>query len=104
VVLRMGLQLAGLTPLGATPSAQQLSHARFFLDAYLKSMKNSVFLLQHREPATTTLVVGQQAYDLAADTIDIDFPIMLTAPGATVACQQVDPMAYSDYAEIVDKA
>lgn len=102
IVLRMSLQLVGLVSLGSTPSAQQISHARFFLDAFLKDMKNDVFMLSQREPTSTTLVVGQQEYALPADSIEVDFPIMLTAPGETTEWQ-VEQMAYSDFEEIVDK-
>lgn len=101
-VLRMGLQLAGLVPLGKSASAPQLAHARFFLDVLLKSMKNGVYMLAQREPTTLALVAGTSTYTLPVDTIEIDFPIMLTAPGATVQTQ-VDQIAYDRYQETVDK-
>lgn len=101
-ILRLGLQLAGLVPLGRTPSAQQLLHARFFLDLLLKDMKNGAWMLGHREPTTTTLAANTVAYVLPADTIDLDGPMMLTAPGATTQTE-VWPMGYDNYAEVVDK-
>ena len=101
-VIRMSLQLAGLVPLGKTPSVQQTAHARFFLDSFLKDMKNDVYSLSQRELTTTTLVAGTQAYALPADSIEIDFPIMLLATGDTVETQ-VDAMSYEQFSEIVDK-
>lgn len=102
-VLRMGLQLAGLVQLGRSASAPQLSHARFFLDAFLKDMKNGVWMLAQHEPTTTTLATGTQAYVLPADTVEIDFPIMLKATGDTTETQVVQ-MAYEQFEETVDKA
>ncbi len=101
-ILRMGLQLAGLVSLGSTPSAQQLSHARFFFNALLKDLKNSVYMLAQHEPTTLTMVTGTQAYVLPADTIEMDFPIMLTAPSETTQWE-VGPWAYEQFQEVVDK-
>ncbi len=98
----MGLQLAGLTPLGRSASAPQLAHARFFLDALLKDLKNGIYLLSHQERVTTTLANGTASYVLATDTVTVDFPMMLTAPGDTTQTE-VRQVAYEQYQETIDK-
>ena len=101
-IIRMGLQLAGLVPLGKSASAPQIAHARQFLDAFLKDMKNGCYMLSHQEMATQTLTIGTVAYVLAADTVDVDAPMMLTAPGATTQTE-LTPVSYDYYMETVDK-
>ena len=38
-LMRAALQLAGLLPLGRNPNSAELSHARFFLDTFLKGAR-----------------------------------------------------------------
>lgn len=101
-VIAMSLQLAGLVPMGKSPSAQQTAHARRFLDSFLKSLRNTAQILLHREMTTTMLTSGTTTYVLPADTIEIDAPMMLTAPGDTTQTQ-VDMIDFEKYEGIVDK-
>jgi hypothetical protein len=101
-VIGMSLRLAGLVPMGKSPSAPQIAHAREFLDSFLKSLKSTSQILLHREMTTTTLTTGTVAYVLPADTIEIDGPMMLTATGDTTQTQ-VDKIEYEKYESIVDK-
>lgn len=103
VIMRMALQLAGLLPLGREPSAQQLQHARFFLDSALKAINGSETILMQMERTTLTTVSGTASYALAADTLDVDdAPMMQKLTGQSNETQ-VTPMSYGQYQEITNK-
>lgn len=102
-IMRSALQLAGLLPLGRSASAQQLQHARFFLDEFFKSQGAS---LMQMERETLTLAAGIDTYDLAADTIGVTFPMMclpLPQQSVTQSQTQIQGMSFDQYQQIPDK-
>jgi hypothetical protein len=103
-ILRSALQYAGLLPLGREPSATQLVHARDMMDMFFKSMSSDGAALWELEQAAPLVTeAGTATYTLAADTINVEFPMMCAAPGAT-SQTQVTQMVFANYQEIADKA
>ena len=103
-ILRMALQLAGLLPLGRNPSAQELGHARFHLNASAKSMAGRGPQFTQLERQTLALVAGTAEYTLAADTIEIEFPMSIqqTTTG-NVSDTWIEPMVYDEWQKLSNK-
>ncbi len=101
-ILRMALQYAGLLPLGREPTAQVLAHARNMMDMFFKSLSSDGPALYELERTTLTTVAGTAEYALAADTIEVNFPLMVAGTGQT-SQTQIERMTYTNYQEIADK-
>jgi hypothetical protein len=102
-ILRMSLQMAGLLPLGRNPSAAELSHARDHFNNALKSMSGmGACLTQKERPSPLTLVAGQSTYALAADTIEVDFPMSIVEVGQTGETW-IEHIVWSQYQELSNK-
>ena len=102
MVLRQALQLAGVLALGQEPSATTLSHARDMLNVTLKSMSIFVVPLVQLERATGTLTVGSVSFTTPADTLDIDFPMMISSPGSTSEFEVISA-TYAEYQMLSNK-
>lgn len=98
-LLRQALQLSGLVPLGRTPSALELSHARDHMNTTGKSLPRA---LMQMERTSQALVAGTALYTAAADTLEISFPMMLQVPGQSTETW-VQHMVYDEYAKISNK-
>lgn len=102
-LLRSALQYAGLLPLGREPGATELSHARFMLDMVFKAMSSEGPALCEMEQTTLATVAGTATYTLAADTINVEFPMMCQATGTTGSQTQITQMVFLNYQEIANK-
>jgi hypothetical protein len=101
-IVRQAFQYSGLLALGRRPRPEQLADARDLLTTMLKDMQANGTVLTTTERKTLQLVPGTASYLLDADTIDVDFPTTITAPGSTAEIW-VEKMVYSDYQTISDK-
>ncbi len=85
MLIRQGLQLAGLLPLGREPSGIELRHARDMFDVTLKSLSSRGACLDQLEREEMTLAppaAGQKSsLAMDADTIEVAFPMMLKLSG-----------------------
>ena len=102
-ILRSALQKAGLLALGREPSAQQLSHARTFFDEFLKSLDTKGPVLMQMERTTLALTANEAEYNLATDTVEVTFPLMVKPTGSTGSETQISPMTYKMYQEMPSK-
>jgi hypothetical protein len=106
-ICRRGLQLAGLLPLGRTMDANTQGHAREFLQDTLKSLRTMGVGLDQWENTTLSLAAGTAGAvtttTLPADTVSLDFPVMILASGET-AQSQVQRYVWEQYQQITDKA
>lgn len=101
-LIRQGLQLAGLLPLGRTPSAAELAHARDFLNTVLKSLSAQGACLTQMERKTLPLVAGTATYVLDADTIEVDVPMSISATSSSSE-QWIESLAWTDYQKLSNK-
>lgn len=100
-LMRAALQLAGLLPLGRNPNSAELSHARFFLDTFLKGARSAA--LTQLERTTLDVVAGQATYTLPADTIEVNEPLMLQVVGQT-SQTWIRKSVFAEYQTLSNKA
>jgi hypothetical protein len=101
-ILRMALQMAGLLPLGRNPSAAELAHARDHMNASLKSLSGVGPALTQMERTTLALVAGTSTYVLAADTIEVSFPMSIAVVGQTTETW-IEHMTFATYQTMSSK-
>lgn len=101
-LIRQALQLAGLLPLGRSPSAAELAHSRDFLNTVLKSLSAQGACLTQMERKTLPLVAGTATYVLDADTIEVDVPMSIVASGSTSE-QWIEAISWADYQKLSNK-
>jgi len=99
-IMRSALQLAGLLPLGRTPSGAEMAHARFFLDLFLKGARGAA--LTQLERTSIQLAPGTKEYTLPADTIEVNEPMMLQLAGQTTQTI-VAHSVFHEYQALSDK-
>jgi hypothetical protein len=105
-IVRQGAQLAGLVPLGRSLDTSQAGHARDFLQASLKSLSAIGVGLCQWENTTLALTAGTVGVvtttTLAADTLELDFPMMIAASGET-SQTQVRRYVWEEYQQLSEK-
>ena len=103
-IIRMALQLAGLLPLGRNPSVAESQHARDHLNASAKSMASRGAQFTQLERKTKALVAGTAEYALDADTIEIEFPMSITASTTgNTSATWIEPMVYDEWQKLSNK-
>ncbi len=107
MILRQGLQLAGLLPLGREPSAIETRHARDMFDVILKSLSSRGAALDQMERQTFTLappaVNTVSSLVMDADTIEVDFPMTIKLAGQTSETY-ISHIVFGEYQSLSNKA
>ncbi len=102
-IIRNAMQICGLLPGGAEPSANTTAMASDFLNLVVQDIENHGIVLRKLERTTVSLVYGQAQYDLAADTLDVDQGRPYVTGGSQSIDLQLDVISRSMYMEITDK-
>lgn len=106
MIIRQGMQLAGLVPLGREPSAIELRHARDMFDVTLKSLSSRGALLDQLERKTYTLspptAGSPSTLTMDADTIEVNFPMTIMLSGQTSETV-ITPMVWREYQYLSNK-
>lgn len=104
---RRGMQLAGLLPLGRTIPTDQAGHVREMLEDSVKALANEGVGLTQWENTTLTLTAGVvdqvTTTALPADTLSVDFPMMI-APAGEVSQSSIQRYVWEQYQYITNKA
>lgn len=101
-IIRQGAQLCGIVPLGRSLLDEQMEHAREMLKSALQHLSALGVGLCQWQNTTLALTAGTAAYTLAADTIGVEFPMMLAVTGET-SQTQVLRYTWEEYQQITDK-
>lgn len=106
MIIRQGMQLAGLVPLGREPSAIELRHARDMFDVTLKSLSTRGALLDQLERVELTLAPpadGQRSsLTMAADTIEVNFPMTVRLTDSDSETY-IQPLVFREYQTLSNK-
>lgn len=106
MIIRQGMQLAGLLPLGREPSAIESRHARDMFDVTLKSLSSRGACLDQLERQEMTLsppATGQRSsLAMDADTIEVSFPMTIRLSGQSSETY-IDHIAFREYQSLSNK-
>jgi hypothetical protein len=105
-IIKQSAQLAGILSLGRPVDPKQLGDMREMLQAVLKELSARGVGLDQAELTSFTLpaATGQATpYALPADTVDVDFPMMLKAAGETTETPATR-YSWQEYQELPNKS
>lgn len=101
-IVKQGLQLAGLLPLGQEPRTDQQADARLILGARVSELQAKGLILGTAERTTLALTSGTASYALASDTIDVTGDGMVLLSGSTIETV-VMQFPWANYQQLADK-
>lgn len=101
-IAKTAMRTAGVLGPYEEPSGEEQQMCGEWLNAELKSWQTAGRLLRQIERVTTTLTPGTATVPVAADTIDVEFPALVT-PTSGTATYQVRRMTLDEYMAISNK-
>jgi hypothetical protein len=101
-IVKQGLQLAGLLPLGQEPRSDQQDSVRLILGTRLSELQAKGVVLGTTERTTLALSSGTASYALATDTIDITGDAMVLQSVSTLETPVIQK-PWANYQELSDK-
>lgn len=101
-LLQRAFQLAGVVPIGQSPTAEQASALSDMLLLELQSLQNKGVVLNTVVLKTKVMIAGTASYALPDDTLDVVGVAMMTPTSGTEV--PVQPMSRDDYFSISNKS
>lgn len=104
-IVKQAMRLAGLLSPDDSPSASEVQMGAELLNSGLKQWQVAErFLRQVDKSVSQTLTAGTASYTITSDTMDIEFPAVVTLTSSPTTEYTIERMTLDEYVRITNKA